>query len=90
MSPLPARPWTELSADFGDLDGVKYMLVVIDDYSRFPLVDVMCSISVNAVVPHLDKMFSEYGIPDVLRTDDRPAFNFSKFDEFANSMISAL
>ena len=35
MSPLPAAPWAEVSADFGYLQNGKYLLVVIDEYSRY-------------------------------------------------------
>ncbi|XP_030850192.1 uncharacterized protein K02A2.6-like [Strongylocentrotus purpuratus] len=36
MSPLPKKPWSEISVDFADLPTGEHLLVVIDDYSRFP------------------------------------------------------
>ena len=38
------------------------------------------------MIPIVDKIFSEYGIPDTLRTDNGPPFNSSKFAEFAMSL----
>ena len=58
-------------------------MVVIDDYSRFPVVEVLRSTSSKVVIPCLDKMFSEYGIPDVLRSDNGPPFNSREFNEFS-------
>jgi len=86
MSPLPTGPWRELSADFGEVHHGRYLLVVTDDYSRFPLVEIISSTSANTVLPVMDKIFSEFGIPDVLRTDNGPPFNSNKFDEFAKSL----
>ena len=69
MSELPKQPWTELSIDFGltPTGSNEYLLVLIDDHSRFPIVEVVRSTSSNAVITCLDKIFPEYGIPEVLR-----------------------
>ena len=38
-----------------------YVLVVIDDYSRFPEVAIVHSTSVKAVLPKLNRAFATYG-----------------------------
>ena len=38
-----------------------YVLVVIDDYSRFPEVEIVHSTSVKAVLPKLNRAFATYG-----------------------------
>ena len=87
MSELPAAPWTELSADFKEIGQNKgYLLVVIDDFSRFPVVEPVTSTSAKAVIPKLDKIFSTFGIPQVLRTDNGPPFNSEEFANFAQYM----
>ena len=83
MSPLPVAPWTELSTDFAQLSSGEYLLVVIDDYSRFPLVEIVTSTSSAAVIPKLDKIMSEYGIPDILKSDNGPPFSSHEFVQFA-------
>ncbi len=46
MSPLPKGPWQNLSVDFGgDYPSGHYCLVVIDEYSRFPVVEIVSSTS---------------------------------------------
>ena len=72
LSKLPATPWKQLRADFCELPGGIYLLVVIDDYSRFPVVEILSSTYARTVIPRLDRIFSEYGVPDVVRTDNGP------------------
>ena len=87
MSELPAAPWTQLSADFKEIGQNKgYLLVVIDDYSRFPVVEPVSSTSAKCVIPKLDKIFSTFGIPEVLRTDNGPPFQSEEFAQFAKFM----
>lgn len=85
MSELPSRPWSEISADFfGPVPTGEYVLVVIDEYSRFPEVDLLTSTSAPAVIPKMDRMFSIHGIPDQVKTDNGPPFqgkDFAKFSE---------
>ncbi|MCG8094404.1 MAG: DDE-type integrase/transposase/recombinase [Candidatus Thiodiazotropha endolucinida] len=86
-SVLPNRPWEEVSIDFlGSIGTSNYFMVVIDDYSRYPLVEAMTSISAKTVIPRLDRIFSMFGIPAVCRTDNGPPFNGNEFRQFAIQM----
>ena len=71
MSPLPAAPWKEISVDFADLPNQEYLLLITDDYSRYPVVD---------------KVFSEFGVPDVVKSDNGPRFNSKDFASFADDL----
>ena len=83
MSELPNKPWEEVSVDFCDLPSGGHLLVVIDDYSRFPVVEIITSTSSEAVIPHLDRIFSLFGVPEKVRTDNGPPFNSETFRLFA-------
>ena len=83
MTPLPDGPWQQVSIDFCEVAG-HYVLVVIDDYSRFPEVEIVHSNSAKAVLPKLDRVFSAYGEPQVVKSDNEPPFNGYEFAQFAD------
>ena len=71
MTKIQEKPWSHVSADFyGPLPTGEYLLVLMDDYSRFPIVEITTSISAKAIIPKLDKIFSMFGIPDEFKTDN--------------------
>ena len=84
MSPLSAAPWAEVSADFGHLQIGKYLLVVTNEYSLYVVVDILDSISRTSVIPLLDKIFAEFGVPVSLKTDNGPPFNSHEFKTYAS------
>lgn len=86
MSPLPAAPWVELSADFGQVANGQYILVIQDEYSRYVVVETLTSLTASSVIPRFDKVFSEFGIPTQLKTDNGPPFNSSVFAEYLKHM----
>ncbi|XP_046841052.1 uncharacterized protein K02A2.6-like [Xenia sp. Carnegie-2017] len=85
MSELPRYPWKELSMDFGvaPTGTGEYLFVLYDDFSRYPIVEVIRSTSAKTVIPCLDKILSEFGIPDTIRSDNGPPFNSKEFYEFS-------
>ncbi|XP_033114046.1 uncharacterized protein K02A2.6-like [Anneissia japonica] len=55
MSKLLESPWKEVSIDFkGPFPAGEYLLVIIDDFSRFPEVEIVSSTSAKATIPKLD------------------------------------
>ena len=71
MSELPGGPWDQLSMDFwGPIPSGEYLLVVIDNYSRFPEVEIVASTSAKTVIPKLDKILSTMGIPVTIISDN--------------------
>jgi len=87
MSDLPDSVWSEVSIDFcGPFPTGEYLMVIIDDYSRYPVVEILTSISSRSVIPHMDKIFSMFGVPGVVKSDNGPPFNGSEFDKFSEFM----
>ena len=86
MSPLPRAPWTELSMDFGQISVNQFYFVVIDEYSRFPYVEIVNSTSAYAVIPKLDSILTLRGIPEVIKSDSSPPFNGENFRQYAMSI----
>ena len=62
---LPESPWQKLDMDFwGPLPSGEYILVIIDEHSRYPEVEFVSSTAAKAVVPHIDRVFATHGIPE--------------------------
>lgn len=83
MSELPAHAWLDISIDFCDLPTGEHLLVLTDDYSRYPIVEIVNSTSARTVIPVLDRVFAMFGVPQTVRTDNGPPFNSSDFAKFA-------
>ncbi|KXJ24314.1 Uncharacterized protein K02A2.6 [Exaiptasia diaphana] len=86
MSPLPASAWKEVSIDFKHLSAHEYLLVITDDYSRYPVVELVKSTSAPTVIPVIDKTFATFGIPEIVRSDNGPPFSGKEFKEFAQTL----
>jgi transposase InsO family protein len=74
----------EIATDLFILQGVTYLLVV-DYFSRFPEVITLTETSSSKVISSLKSMFSRYGVPETLLSDNGPQFASHEFDEFANA-----
>lgn len=84
-TPLPSTPWSDISMDFaGPFPSGDYLIVVIDDYSRYPEVEIIQSTSAKVVLPRLETIFARQGIPKTVKTDNGPPFNGSDFSDFAH------
>ena len=85
MTPLQSGPWECISVDFAEVSG-QYVLIIVDDYSRFPVAELIHSTSAKAVIPRLDRLFSIFDRPDVLKSDNGPPFNSSDFRRFSKEL----
>ncbi|XP_052806647.1 uncharacterized protein K02A2.6-like [Mya arenaria] len=86
-SPLPKKPWDEVSVDFcGPFPTGEYFMVVICDYSRYPLVEKLTSLTAQNVISHLERIFGMFSIPSVVKSDNGAPFNSHEFTQFANSI----
>ena len=73
---LPDRPWQKVHADFKGPIGEKFYLhVVIDQYSKYPEVDLLTSTAFKKLKPVLNRIFATHGIPEQLTSDNGPPYN---------------
>ena len=64
MTMIPERPWEYLRADFkGPLPDGRMTLIVQDEHSRFPSVQIVKSTGFEDLSPALEELFTQYGIP---------------------------
>jgi len=82
MSQLPKPIWTELFADFaGPMPDCSYLLMFVDEYSRFPIVEVIHSTSVDTIISAFDRIFTTSGNTEQLKTDDGLPWPSTKWKE---------
>ena len=68
---VPTTP--QLGIDFcGPFPSGEYLLVVTDEYSRFPEVEIIKSLQGKTVIPKLDKILATHGIPVEIKSDNGP------------------
>ena len=77
----PSRPWETISSDLFEFKGKTYLLIS-DQYSKFPVVRPLTGTTSAAIINHLKSIFSEYGIPSRLMTDNGPQYNCKEFKSF--------
>ena len=87
MSVLPRAPWDAVVTDFyGPLKSGEYLLSIMDEYSRFPIVKIVKSTSAKCTIPVYEEGFSEFGIPRKVKSDNGAPFNSREFQKFANHL----
>ena len=78
----PTRPWTRLHMDFaGPLNG-KMILIVIDAHSKWIEAIPTESATSSVVIESSRVLFSQFGLPEVLVTDNGPCFVGEDFEIF--------
>ena len=85
MTKLPDGPWRELAMDItGPFEDSYYLLVVIDYYSRFPMVEILKSITSQSIINQLRKWFAIFGLSSVIKTENEANFVSDEFEDFLN------
>ena len=78
----PSRPWSRIHMDYaGPYLGHRF-LVVIDAHSKWIEVIPMNSTTTTATVEKLRIMFAQFGIPEVVVSDNGTNFVSKEFEEF--------
>ena len=57
-------------------------MVVVGEYTCYPIVEILKSVSHRCVIPRLDQIFSMFSIPEVVKTDNGHPFLRDKFRQF--------
>ncbi|XP_062538974.1 uncharacterized protein K02A2.6-like [Armigeres subalbatus] len=80
--PKPAKPWQRLHLDYaGPLDG-NFFLILVDSYTKWPEVIRTKDITTATTVRLLRGIFSRYGQPETLVTDNGTQLTSEKFESF--------
>ena len=82
---LPTRPWACASLDFGSLPDGRHTMVIIDNFSKYPVVEILRSLTAGEVILNLDKIMATHGLIQELRTDNGPPFQSQELAEYLTS-----
>ena len=80
----PDYSWQRVGADLFELNRMNY-LVVVDYFSRYFEVVKLTSTASCAVVEAMKNIFSRYGIPETLISDNGPQFSAAEMKDFSRS-----
>ena len=75
---IPVHPWSKLASDIFYFEGDSYLLIV-DYTSCFPIIRKLSSMTGKAIAHHMQFIFSKYGWPNTLVTDNGPCYTSKEF-----------
>ena len=78
---VPAGPWKRLGIDYFKWNQQRYLLIA-DYYSRFPIIRSVSTMSAAHLVTVLKTIFSEYGFPEELVSDQGTQFTSEQYTSF--------
>ena len=86
---IPSKAWQIVGTELFNLNNCEY-LIVVDYYSKFPIIRKMTSqYTSSIVISAMKQIFSEYGIPDRVVSDNGPQFSAFSFKEFAKQWCTS-
>jgi len=84
MTEMPDR-WHTLHIDVcGPLPSGEYLFGVVDSGSRWPEIFVLKSTKVESIISSLIYLFSNFGVPNTIVSDNGPQFTSETFSSFCN------
>ncbi len=81
---IPHRPWQKVGSDLFEFDHEQY-IVLVDYYSNFIEVDKVKNIKSPTIIHICKQHFARYGIPEMMITDNGPAYASADFAFFSRS-----
>ena len=78
----PEHPWSRIHVDYAGPIRNRYLLVVIDSYSKWLDVAVVPSANSTNTIQSLQNIFATHGLPQVLVSDNGAPFVSAEFKEF--------
>ena len=81
---LPSKPWEVIGSDVFILNEVYYLLMV-DYYSRWIEALPISDQTSKSVITVMKKVFSVFGIPNVVRSDNGRCYDSREFREFSEN-----
>lgn len=84
--PTPSGPWQRIHIDFAGPSNNLYFLVIVDAFSKWPEIIPMKEISTSSTIAILNRLFAQFGVPDMLVSDNGCQFTSAEFSNFCASL----
>ena len=84
--PTPEVPWHTVATDLFETKNSKYLLIV-DYYSRFPVLHKLGSTTSKVLVQEMKAVFAELGVPNIIVSDGGPHYTSAEFKDFTKQSI---
>ena len=81
----PSRPWQRIHVDFAGPFFNKMFFLVIDAHSKWGEVFQMAQTTATKTIEVLRQLFSSYGLPEQIVSDNGPQFVSEEFRQFMQS-----
>ena len=80
--PWPPAPWDRIHIDFAGPFMGKMLFIVVDVHSKWPEVCIMTSTTTARTISVLREMFTRFGLPKQLVSDNGSQFTSDEFAQF--------
>ena len=79
----PDSPWQHVHMDFkGPIGGHYYIHTIIDELSKYPVVEVCKSTSWESMRPMLDRALGMFGNVESITSDNGPPYSSTEFNKY--------
>ena len=79
--PTSELPWHMMATDLFEIKNSKYLLLV-DYYSRFPILYKLGSTTSKVLVQEMKAVFAKLGVPNMIFSDSGPQYTSAEFKDF--------
>ena len=80
------RPFDRVHVDFAGPFNGNYYFLLVDAFSRWPEIHLLKTITAETTIETCNKIFSTFGIPTVMVSDNGPQFTSYKFKSYLASL----
>ena len=86
VSEVPPHPWHTLGSDLFYFQRIDF-LVVVDFFSKYLIIRKIPNSTSSAVIKELGMIFSEFGKPQIFRSDNGPCYSSQEFRLFMQNWL---
>ena len=83
--PNPSAPFQSIACDITGFGVDKYILVIVDLFTKFVIAKILLNSTSKAIIKVLIEVFTTFGLPSTVITDNATNFTSSEIQSFLNT-----